>query len=291
MPERAVIGTRGSRLALAQTEKVKNILEEEGFEVDVRVIRTSGDIKKDRPLHEFKGMGAFVREIDLALKREEIDIAVHSLKDVPTDRVEGTAIAAVLERESPCDAFISRNGMRFEDLEGNSIIGTSSLRRRAMVRKLRKDLRMENLRGNIDTRLRKLDEGFYDGIFLAEAGLIRLGWHEKIEYERMDPEIFVPSANQGIIAVASREEDAERLSFMNHEKTHREAMLERFVIKELGVGCAVPAGVYAETTGRKIRLLCEILDEGGKVRFRADEKLESDYSAEEVREILKGAEI
>lgn len=291
MPERAVIGTRGSRLALAQTEKVKRILEGEGFEVNVRIIRTSGDIKKDKPLHEFKGIGAFVREIDLALRRKEIDIAVHSLKDVPTDRVEGTAIAAVLERESPCDAFVSKNGVKFEDLESNSVIGTSSLRRRAMVRKLRRDLKIENLRGNIDTRLRKLDEGLYDGIFLAEAGLIRLGWDEKIEYERMDPEMFVPSANQGIIAVASREEDAERFSFMNHEKTYREAMIERFIIKELGVGCAIPAGVYAEVTDRKIKLLCEILDESGKVRFRADEKLEFDFSAEEVREILKGVVI
>ncbi len=291
MPERVVIGTRGSRLALVQTEKVKKILEKEGFEVDVKIIRTSGDIKRDRPLHEFKGIGAFVREIDLSLRRREIDLAVHSLKDVPTDRVEGTAIAAVLERESPCDAFISKNGMKFEDLESNSIIGTSSLRRKAMVKKLRRDLRIENLRGNVDTRLRKLDEGVYDGIFLAEAGLIRLGWDVKVRYERMDPEVFVPSANQGIIAVASREEDSERFSFMNHEKTYREAVLERFVINKLGIGCAIPAGVFARVTGRKIRLLCEILHENGTVRFRTDEKLDFHYSYEELGEILKGVVI
>ncbi len=291
MPERVVIGTRGSRLALAQTEKVRKILEEEGFETEVRIIRTSGDIKKDRPLHEFRGMGAFVREIDLALKKGEIDLAVHSLKDVPTDRIQGTVIAAVLERESPCDAFIARDGKRFSEIESNSVIGTSSLRRRAMIRKLRNDLRIENLRGNIDTRLRKLNGGEYDGIFLAEAGLIRMGWEKKIWYERFDPEIFVPSANQGIIAVASRNEDAERFSFMNHEKTFMEAMIERFVIKELGVGCAVPAGVYAESYGEKIRLLCEILNDNGYVRYRIDEKFDPHSYEKELEEILKGVEI
>ena len=290
MPERIVIGTRGSRLALAQAVKVREILEGEGFEAELRIIKTSGDIKKDMPLHEFRGAGAFVREIDLALRRGEIDIAVHSLKDVPTDRVEGTVISGVLERESPCDAFISGNGKKFSEIDENSIIGTSSLRRRAMVRKLRKDVRIENLRGNIDTRLKKLEGGHYDGIFLAEAGLIRIGWNERIRYERMDPHVFVPSANQGIIAVASRMDDREKFGFMNHEKTFREAMVERYVIKELGIGCAIPAGVYARTCGSRIRLLCEILSLEGDVKFRIDEKIE--YGSEdEIREILKGVEI
>lgn len=291
MPEKVVIGTRGSKLALAQTEKVKAILEKEGCETEVKIIRTSGDIKKDRPLHEFKGMGAFVREIDLALKKGEIDLAVHSLKDVPTDRIEGTVIAAVLERESPCDAFIARNGEKFSEIESNSVIGTSSLRRRTMIRKLRKDVRIENLRGNIDTRLRKLSDGEYDGILLAEAGLIRMGWNERIRYERLDPEIFVPSANQGIIALASREEDAWKFSFMNHEKTFTEAMVERSVIGELGVGCAVPAGVYAESHGRKIRLVCEILNDDGHVKYRIDGKLDPYSYEKELKEILKGVEI
>lgn len=291
MSERVVIGTRGSRLALAQAEKVRRILEEEGFDAELKIIKTSGDIKKDRPLHEFKGIGAFVREIDIALKRGEVDIAVHSLKDVPTQRVEGTVICAVLERESPCDAFISRNGRNFEELESNSVVGTSSLRRRAMVLKLRKDLRIENLRGNVDTRLRKLEEGQYDGIFLAEAGLIRLGLEKNIEYQRLDPYKFVPSANQGIIAVASRVEDREKFEFMNHEKTYREAMLERAVINHLGIGCAIPAGVYAESNGGKIRLICEILGENGELRYRIDEKLGFEYSDDELREILEGVKI
>ncbi|WP_456369307.1 hydroxymethylbilane synthase [Geoglobus sp.] len=288
MPRRVVIGTRGSKLALAQAHRVREELEREGYETEIRVIRTSGDIKKDRPLHEFKGIGAFVREIDLALKRGEVDVAVHSLKDVPTQRVEGTVIAAVLERESPCDAFVTRDGKSFEELESGSIVGTSSLRRRAMVLKFRSDLRIENLRGNVDTRLRKLNDGIYDGIFLAEAGLIRLGIHEEVRYQRLSPYTFVPSANQGIIAVATREGEESLVSFMNHDETYREAMLERSVINYLGVGCAVPAGVYAKSEGGRIRLICEVLDESGEVKARVDERLSKDWSSEEVEEILKG---
>ncbi len=288
MPRRIVIGTRGSKLALAQARRVREELEREGYETEIRVIRTSGDIKRDRPLHEFKGIGAFVREIDLALKRGEVDIAVHSLKDVPTQRVEGTVIAAVLERESPCDAFVTRDGKSFEELESGSIVGTSSLRRRAMVLKFRSDLRIENLRGNVDTRLRKLNEGIYDGILLAEAGLIRLGIHEEVRYQRLSPYTFVPSANQGIIAVATRESEESLVSFMNHDETYREAMLERFVINFLGVGCAVPAGVYAKSEGSRIRLICEVLDESGEVKARVDERLSRDWSGEEVEEILRG---
>lgn len=287
MPRRVVIGTRGSKLALAQAYRVRDELEKEGYETEIKIIKTSGDIKKDQPLHEFKGIGAFVREIDLALKRGEIDVAVHSLKDVPTQRVEGTVIAAVLERESPCDAFITRDGQRFEELESGAVIGTSSLRRRAMVLKVRDDLKIENLRGNVDTRLRKLSEGMYDGIFLAEAGLIRLGIDREIRYQRLDPFIFIPSANQGIIAVATREGEEGLVSFMNHEKTYYEAMLERFVISYLGIGCAVPAGVYARSEGSKIRLVCEILSDDGKVKARVDERVSKGWSSEEVEEILK----
>jgi len=286
MPEKIVIGSRGSKLALKQAEKVKELFEREGYETEIRVIRTSGDIKKEKPLHEFKGIGAFVREIDLALRRGEIDVAVHSLKDVPTQRVEGTRISAVLERESPCDAFISRERKKLMEIEEGSVVGTSSLRRRAMTLKLRKDLRIENLRGNVDTRLKKLNEGLYDGIFLAEAGLIRLGIDKEIEYERLDPFTFIPSANQGIIAIATREEDS-IAEFMNHEQTFREAMAERMVIKELGVGCAVPAGVYAKTEGKKIRLVCQILSERGEVIASIDERISRDYSEDEIREIIR----
>ncbi|WP_290900166.1 hydroxymethylbilane synthase [Ferroglobus sp.] len=286
MSERVVIGSRGSKLALAQAEKVRKLLEEKDFEVEIKVIRTHGDIMKDKPLHEFKGMGAFVRAIDEALKRGEIDLAVHSYKDVPSQRIEGTVIAAVLERESACDAFISREGLKFEEMPIASKIGTSSLRRRAFIKKLRKDLEVENLRGNLDTRLRKLREGLYDGIIVAEAGLIRLGLDREIEYERLSPEVFVPSANQGVIAIASREEDAELFSFLNHEKTRLETDVERAVLRELGIGCAIPAGIYAEAEG-KVRLIVEVLSEEGEKSIRVDEKLSKKNAVEEAVEIAR----
>lgn len=286
MSERIVVGTRGSKLALAQTEKVVEKLKEKGYETEIRIIRTSGDILKDKPLHEFKGIGAFVRAIDEALAEGEIDIAVHSYKDVPSVRVENTVIAAVLERESPRDAFITRDGSTIDDLESNSVVGTSSLRRRAQIKRYRGDLKLENLRGNVDTRLRKLNEGIYDAILLAEAGLIRLGLDEKVKYQRLSPEIFVPSANQGIIAVATRAGEEDLVSFMNHPKTALEAAVEREVIKELGVGCAVPVGIFAEWNG-KIRLICEILSQDGKQEVRVEENLSPSTAIEEAREIAR----
>lgn len=280
---RIVVGTRGSKLALAQAEKVVKKLEEEGYKPEIKIIKSMGDIMRNKPLHEFKGVGAFVRTLDSALADGKVDIVVHSYKDVPSDRVEGTVIAAVLERESPCDAFISRNGKSLDKLERNSLIGTSSLRRRAQLKRYREDLRFENLRGNLDTRLRKLRDGLYDAIVVAEAGLIRLNLVDKIDYQRLNPEIFVPSANQGIIAVATRVGEEDLVSFMNHEKTDLEAKVEREIIKGLGVGCAVPVGVYAELKG-KVKLICEILD---KKYIRVEEKFSRENAVEEAREVAE----
>jgi hydroxymethylbilane synthase len=281
---RIKVGTRGSKLALAQAGKVIKRLKEEGYGIEIRIIKTSGDIMKDKPLYEFKGKGAFVRAIDEALADEYVDVAVHSYKDVPSARVKGTAIAAVLERESPCDAFVTRNGLTIDDLESYSVVGTSSLRRKAQIKRYRDDFKLENLRGNVDTRLRKLREGIYDAIVVAEVGLIRLGL--AVKYQRLSPEIFVPSANQGIIAVATRKGEEDLVSFMNHPKTALEAAVEREVIKELGVGCAVPVGIFAELDG-KIRLICELLSPDGKREVRAEEFLSPSTAIEEAREIAK----
>ena len=274
MPERIVVGTRGSKLALAQAEKVIYQLKRAGKEVKIQIIRTPGDIMKDRPLYAFKRSGAFVRAIDQALADEEIDIAVHSMKDVPIERVGGTVIAAVLERESPFDAFISRNGKWIEEMDSGAVIGTSSLRRIAQVRRLRNDVSIKDIRGNLDTRLRKLESGDYDGIIVGEAGLIRLGLHEKISYERLNPELFVPSANQGIIAVATRKGEEELVSFMNHRKTMFEAMVEREILKELGVGCSIPAGIYSKLDENSFEIKCELLSPDGKREARFDKKFE-----------------
>lgn len=281
MSEKIVVGTRGSKLALAQTERVVEKLREEGYDVEIKIIKSTGDIMKDKPLYEFKGMGAFVRSLELALIRGEIDVAVHSYKDIPSSRVEGVTVAAVLERDSPCDAFIAKDGSTIESIKEGAIIGTSSLRRRAQLKLYRPDFKFENLRGNVDTRLRKLKEGPYDAIVLAEAGLIRLGL--KIKYQRLDPERFVPAANQGIIAVETREGEENLVEFMNDKKTALEAEVERAVIRELGVGCAIPAGVYAEYRG-KVRLICQVLYNG---EIRVDEKLSPSTAVDEAIEIAK----
>jgi len=281
MSEKIVVGTRGSKLALAQTERVVEKLRKEGYDVEIKIIKSTGDIMKDKPLYEFKGMGAFVRSLELALIKGEIDVAVHSYKDIPSSRVEGVTVAAVLERDSPCDAFIAKDGSTIESIKEGAIIGTSSLRRRAQLKLYRPDFKFENLRGNVDTRLRKLKEGPYDAIVLAEAGLIRLGL--KIKYQRLDPERFVPAANQGIIAVETREGEENLVEFMNDKKTALEAEVERAVIRELGVGCAIPAGVYAEYRG-KVRLICQVLYNG---EIRVDEKLSPSTAVDEAIEIAK----
>ncbi len=286
MSEKVVVGTRGSKLALAQTEKVVKRLKEAGYEVEIRIIKSTGDIMKDRPLYEFKGMGAFVRTLELALIDGEIDIAVHSYKDIPSARVEGTSIAAVLERDSPCDVFIARDGSTLEDIKEGAVVGTSSLRRRAQLKYYRPDLRFENLRGNVDTRLRKLRDGLYDAIVLAEAGLIRLGLAEKIRYQRLPPEIFVPPANQGIIAVETRKGEEDLVAFMNDKRTALEAEVERAVIRELGIGCAVPAGIYARYEG-KVRLICQILSVDGTEEIRVEEELNPNTAVEEAKEIAR----
>jgi len=275
-----IVGTRGSKLALAQTKKVVDRLKER-YEVEIKIIKTEGDIARDRPLYEFKGIGAFVRSLDTALAEGKIDVAVHSFKDVPSQRVEGTVIAAVLERDSPCDALISKNGETLDELKKGAIIGTSSLRRRAQLSRLREDLKFENLRGNLDTRLRKLKEGNYDAIIVAEAGLKRLGLDSLIRYQPFPPEVVVPPANQGIIAVATRKGEEELVSFMNDEKTWLEGWVERAVLRELGVGCAVPVGIYAEASN-KVRLICEILD---KNYIRIEENLSRNTAIEEASEI------
>ncbi len=281
MPEKIVVGTRGSKLALAQTKKVVELLSRENYDVEIKIIKSSGDIMKDKPLYEFKGSGAFVRSLEHALIKGEIDIAVHSYKDIPSKMLEGVAVAAVLERDSPNDAFISRDGERLEEIKENAIIGTSSLRRRAQLKLFRKDLFFENIRGNVDTRIRKLKEGRYDAIVLAEAGLLRLGL--KIKYQRLPIENFVPPANQGIIAVQTREDEKELLSFINHKDTWICAEIERAVMRELGIGCAIPAGIYAECKN-KIRLLIQIIKDR---EIKIDERIGKDEPIKEALEIAR----
>lgn len=268
--DKIIIGTRGSALAVRQTEIVEAMLSERGFEFSRKIVKTSGDVIQDKPLFEFQGFGTFVRELDDVMLRGEIDIAVHSMKDIPTERPRGLEIAAILPRDSPCDLLVTRDGSRLSELPAGSVIGTSSMRRRCQIMRERKDLKLEDIRGNIDTRVKKLIRGDYDAILLAEAGFERMGWIDgkfDLGFERLDPERFVPSANQGTIAVVAKTQTSasEIVSQLDDPETRLVTILERRIIEILGAGCKVPIGVYAEAEEDSgITIIAEILtDDGG----------------------------
>ncbi|MCD1296258.1 hydroxymethylbilane synthase [Methanocella sp. CWC-04] len=263
------VGTRGSKLAMAQAEKVCRLLKEAGVDAEPATIKTSGDIQVDRPLHAIKGgFGAFVREIDDHLIKGDIDLAVHSLKDVPTKRPEGLVLAAVLPRESALDVVITRDGRKLSELGEGSIVGTSSTRRSAQIKRHYPHLLTKNIRGNVDTRLRKLNEGEYDAIMLAEAGLIRLDM--SIPVERLDPYTFVPSANQGVIAIVTKKDTDAFFAArkLNHMETWIETQVERIIISRLEGGCVVPMGAYACMVGDELDVICEVLSLDGSQQVR-----------------------
>ncbi|MFZ2412046.1 MAG: hydroxymethylbilane synthase [Candidatus Methanoperedens sp.] len=279
-----VIGTRGSKLALVQANLVKDLLAKNGVKTELKIIKTSGDTFTDRPLHEVKGFGVFVREIDDAMLTGNVDIAVHSMKDVPTERPPELTIAAVMKRDSPYDFLLMRNGATLKELPVGAVIGTTSLRRRAQLLRFRHDLNIKDLRGNIDTRLRKLKEGQYDAILMAQAGLERMKWD--IAGERLNPDDFVPSANQGTVVIITKKDSlAERaVRMLDDETTRLETKIERIIIGILGGGCLVPIGAFAQTEGNKIHVRCEVLSMDGKHCVKIDEFINpAEYEQEAVR--------
>jgi len=257
-----VIGTRGSRLALAQAERVARILAGQGVEVETSIIRTRGDEDTGLPLHEIGGQGLFVKALDDAILSGEIDAAVHSMKDIPVRRPDGLNTTAILERDSPADFLAISTAM-----DQVSIVGTSSLRRRAQILRHDSTVEVKPLRGNVDTRIRKLISGDYHGIILAEAGLERLDY--KLRGFRLQPERFVPTANQGAIAVVSRDDPRLiiTLSSLDHTPTRKDVAAERAVLEELGGGCFTPIGVYC----RNGHLIAEVLSLDGKRTERVEE--------------------
>jgi hydroxymethylbilane synthase len=262
MKNKVVIGTRGSKLALWQAEWVKSELQRmnPGLEVELNKIKTTGDKILDVPLAKVGGKGLFVKEIEEALLRGEADLAVHSMKDVPTDFPEGLHLAVVCEREDPRDAFITRikNGGfdigGFRDLPQGASVGTSSLRRSCQLLNKRPDLKIMQLRGNLDTRLRKLDEKEFDAIILAAAGVKRLGWAKRIT-EILLPEVSLPAIGQGAIGIECRTEDGfvnNLISPLNHAETSVCVRAERACLKRLEGGCQVPIAAYARLSGGKV---------------------------------------
>lgn len=231
------LGTRKSKLALWQANFVKEKLEALGCKVELVPITTTGDKILDAPLAKIGGKGLFVKEIENALLAGEIDLAVHSLKDVPITIPEGLTLSAITEREEPYDVLISRNGKKLEELPSGAVVGTSSLRRQVQIKRRRRDLKVEILRGNVDTRLRKLKEGLYDAIVLAYAGVKRMGLSGEISQILED---FIPAVGQGSLAIETRAEDERVINFvkvLNHEESWLRAVCERAFLRELQGGC------------------------------------------------------
>jgi hydroxymethylbilane synthase len=249
-----LIGTRGSKLALAQTEWAAQRLRELGAAVTVQVVRTRGD-RRAEPVPAI-GTGVFVKEIEEALRRGELSLAVHSLKDLPTGPREGLALAAVPERADPSDALVTRDGAGLRDLASGARVGTGSARRAAQLRAVRPDLVFLPVRGNVDTRLRKLDQGDYDALVVASAGLIRLGLASRIA-ERLPFDTCLPAPGQGALALQVRANDDATQSLvaqLDHAPTRAAVTAERAFLERLGGGCAIPVGALATVDGDRIML-------------------------------------
>ena len=251
-----VIATRESRLALWQAEHVQALLRARGHTVSLLGMTTLGDQILDRSLSKVGGKGLFVKELEMALADGRADIAVHSLKDVPMELPDGFALACVMEREDARDAFVSPHHARLEDLPQGAVVGTSSLRRQVLLQALRPDLQIKPLRGNLDTRLRKLDEGQFDGIVLAAAGLKRLELQERIRTE-FAPEQMLPAAGQGALGIEVRTDRSdlmEALAPLAHLPTWIRVTAERAVSRCMGGSCSMPLAAYARLEGTQLHL-------------------------------------
>jgi hydroxymethylbilane synthase len=267
------LGTRGSALALWQAEHVRARLEALGHEVVRRVITTTGDRLLDRRLEAVGGKGAFLKEIEEAMQAGEVDLAVHSLKDVPTALSEGLVLCAILERADPRDALLSA-GPRLLELPAGATVGTTSLRRRAQLRALRPDLVLADLRGNVDTRIRRRREGHFDAIVLAMAGLERLGRAGEVT-EALDACRFVPAPGQGAIALECRADDPrvrDAVTPLDHAPTARAVTAERAFLAALGGGCNVPLGAHAFAVGDGLELVGFVAGTDGGALVRGERR-------------------
>ena len=250
------IATRESRLAMWQAEHVMALLTQRGHSVTLLGMTTKGDQIQDRSLSKVGGKGLFVKELEVAIEEGRADLAVHSLKDVPMELPEGFVLACVMEREDPRDAFVSNRYDSLANLPQGAVVGTSSLRRMALLRALRPDLVIEPLRGNLDTRLRKLDEGLYDGIVLAAAGLKRLRLSERIRF-CFEPHEMLPAAGQGALGIevrADRQDVIDALAPLAHQTTWLAVSAERAVSRAMGGSCSMPLAAYATLEGDQLTI-------------------------------------
>lgn len=266
-----VIGTRGSKLALWQSNHIKEILEDKfDIEVELKRIKTQGDKILDVPLAKVGGKGLFVKELEVALTNKDTDIAVHSMKDVPTDLPSGLHIAAMTKRVDPRDVLISKTKATLMELPQNTRIGTSSLRRQSQIRNVRPDFQIVDVRGNLETRLRKMDEDQFDAIILAAAGVDRMGYTENIT-ERLSPDISLSAVGQGAIGIEARIEDKEindMLAALNHQETFNAVSAERTMMRRLEGGCQVPIGALGVTNNGTLELSGIVASLDGKTLLR-----------------------
>jgi len=265
------IGTRGSPLALVQAEAVATPLRANGVAVEIVPVRTEGDRRLEARLADVGGKGLFVREIEQMLLAGALDCAVHSLKDLPADLPAGLALAAFPERADPRDVLVARGRTRFEDLRPGAVLGTSSPRRRALALALRPDLVVEPIRGNVDTRLRKLENGAFDGVLLAAAGLARLGLITT-HAQPLDPEVFVPAVGQGVLAIEMRADDHRAgalLERLDHAATRACALAERACLRRLGASCNAPMAAHAVMAADLLRMTALVASEDGRKVLRA----------------------
>ncbi len=272
--DKFIVGTRGSKLALIYTEKVTKFLKNvSSADIEIKKIVTSGDENQKDRLSNIGGKGLFSKKIETELINHKIDIAVHALKDMPSIETNGLITNFYLKRNSPNEIFISNNNIKFQDLKPNSTIGTSSYRREYQLQNIRSDLNYKLIRGNVDTRINKLENGDYDAILLSKAGIEALGLTNKITQE-FDTEELIPCAGQGIIAIQCRENDKEVINILekiNDNQSRVIANAERNILKILEGDCDTAVGVYAKITKDIVNIKAELFSVDGKQRFYVDE--------------------
>jgi len=264
------IGSRGSQLALWQANHVSGLLRERGHEIEIEIIKTTGDKITEVALAQVGTKGMFTKEIEEALAEGRVHLAVHSLKDLPTELASNFTLAAVMKRQDPRDVFLSLRHNRFTDLPQGARVGTSSLRRQAQIKAVRPDLNIFPLRGNVDTRLRKLESGEFDAIILAAAGLNRLGRTERVR-EVLPVDVMCPAVGQGALGVEARADDAatlKELAFLDNSDARRATAAERALLRTLGGGCQVPIGAYAEAVNGTLRLTAIVAQPDGSEVLR-----------------------
>ena len=268
--EKLIIGSRGSKLALKYAEIAKKaFLKELDIEIEIKKITTDGDLVLDRRTSEIGGKGEFIKNIEKELINKNIDVAVHSLKDVPSFKTKGLRIECFLKRNDPQEVLINKENLTLDKIKKNSVIGTSSLRREFQLKHLRPDLNFKLIRGNIDTRIKKLDEDQYDSIILAKAGLLSLSIENRIS-EVFECEKIVPPAGQGTIVIQSREDDDKLnniLSKINHFETSIESKIERKILSVLEGDCNTAAGIYANVRGKNVNIIAELFSDDGNKKF------------------------